>query len=102
MADGKYRSWDWTYGASPPFQMEKSVRCAGGLVGARLDVRRGRIDRIRFFGDFMGRLPLDELENALQGCRYARDEAAAVFGRFSVPDLFGSVTEEEVMCVIFQ
>jgi lipoate-protein ligase A len=102
LADGKYRSWDWTFGASPPFQTEKSARFAGGLVGVRLDVRRGRIARVRFFGDFMGRMPLDELENALRGRRYAREEAAAVFGRFSIPDLFGSVTEEELMRVMFQ
>jgi hypothetical protein len=34
LADEKYRSWGWTYGASPPFQAEKSARYVGGSLGS--------------------------------------------------------------------
>jgi hypothetical protein len=50
----------------------------------------------------MARMSLDEVDSALTGCRFEYDEMAAVRKCFSIPDLFGSITEDEVKKAIFQ
>jgi lipoate-protein ligase A len=81
--------------------MALSAHYAGGSLSIRLDVKKGRIVRIRFFGDFMARSSLHELETAMSGCRFEHEEVYDVLRRFSMPDLFGSITLDEVMRTMF-
>src|SRR5512133_460784 len=47
LADSRYRSWDWTYGHSPDFNVEKRERFPGGEIDARLDVQQGLIRSVK-------------------------------------------------------
>jgi lipoate-protein ligase A len=70
----RYQQWDWNYGHSPRFNIEKSDQTPAGKIDIRIDVDKGRIRSIKFFGDFSGRLPVAGLEELFQGVRYNRDE----------------------------
>jgi lipoate-protein ligase A len=101
LAEEKYRSWEWTCGNSPPFGKRNRAHYAGGKLEVRLDIGEGRISGISFGGDFLARRPLDELTAALTGCRYRREAVFEVLARFPVSDLFGGITVDEVMAVVF-
>src|SRR5690554_1267037 len=48
----KYDTWEWNWGESPDFDIQKSKRFPIGLIDVRLNVSEGRIKNCRIFGDF--------------------------------------------------
>lgn len=53
LTEQRYRSWEWTYGYSPDFNVEKRQRFPGGEIDAHLDVKQGIIQSVKFYGDFL-------------------------------------------------
>src|SRR5699024_12352615 len=48
-------NWDWNYGESPNFDLERSERFEGvGTVEVKLNVDKGIITDIKMYGDFFG------------------------------------------------
>jgi lipoate---protein ligase len=70
LADERYRSWEWTYGNSPDFNVEKCQRFPSGEIDARLDIQQGVIRSVKFYGDFFAEGDPEELERMLVGVRY--------------------------------
>ena len=70
----RYNSWEWNYGRSPEFNIQKTKRFSLGEIDARIDVQRGRIINIKFYGDFLSEGNVEELEEKLKGIRYDRDQ----------------------------
>jgi len=75
LAEERYRNWEWTYGRSPDFNVEKRERFPSGEIDARLDVKKGIIQTAKFYGDFFSELEPEEVEQKLTGVRY---EAQAI------------------------
>jgi lipoyltransferase and lipoate-protein ligase len=67
LAQDKYEKWEWNYGRSPGYQVEK-VRCLGTeQIKLIIDVNRhGRINTIQFQGQFNGTTPISDLEGILK------------------------------------
>ena len=85
LADAVYRTWDWNYGASPRFNMQKDKRVEGcGTITVYLEAAGGRIESVTFYGDYFGNRPTTELAELLKGCRL---EEAAVTEALSEVDL---------------
>ncbi len=74
LADERYRSWEWTYGNSPDFNIEKRQRFNGGEIDARFDVKKGVIQCAKFYGDYFAELEPEDVERRLAGVKYERDE----------------------------
>ncbi len=74
LADSRYRSWEWTYGHSPDFNVEKRQRFPGGEIDARLDIQQGLIRSVKFNGDYFAELEPGALERRLVGVRYSRED----------------------------
>jgi len=72
LADERYRSWDWNFGNSPAFNVQKRERFATGEIDARLDVNKGIIQSVKFYGDFFAERETADLENRLIGLKYDR------------------------------
>ncbi|MGZ8457351.1 MAG: lipoate--protein ligase [Gemmatirosa sp.] len=96
----KYGTWAWNYGENPPCNVQRSRRFPAGELDVRLDVREGRIEAIRIFGDFMGRLDVGELEARLRGVRHDRDEIVAALAGVIVSDYVGDVPYDDVVELI--
>ena len=97
----KYETFQWNYGHSPRYDLANRRHFEGGGLEIRVQVREGRITGVVFYGDFLARTPLDGLTAALEGCEFRREAVAAVLERFPLTDLFGTITEEEVLETMF-
>lgn len=97
LVDAKYGAWAWNYGENPPSNVQRARRFPAGEIDVRLDVREGRIESARIFGDFMGRLDVAELEARLRGLRYERDAVAAALDGMTVADYVGDVAHDDVL-----
>ena len=91
LADERYRSWEWNYGRSPNFNVEKRERFAGGEVDARLDVQQGVICSVKFSGDFFAEAETEALEQMLTGVRYTRDDISRVLQGVAIERYFSGL-----------
>lgn len=95
LADERYRTWEWNYGRSPAFNVQKTHRFPFGEIDARIDVQNGRIRSVKFYGDFFGQEPVSELEALLTGLRYECGAITAALSNVDLNRYFGGVTCEE-------
>lgn len=77
LADAKYRTWEWNYGASPQFDYEKTERTAAGTITVMLSAKAGRITKIKLYGDFFALSDISPLEDALIGAELTPDGVTA-------------------------
>ncbi len=102
LADGKYSTWEWNYGASPAFAVAASRKYAFGLVDVRLNVSRGRIKDIRIFGDYFGIKSISEIEELLTGVEYRPDAVLRILSHADLGDYISGMTAEELTDLITQ
>ncbi|SUM73162.1 lipoate-protein ligase-like protein [Staphylococcus saccharolyticus] len=67
LSNEKYRTWEWNYGNNPKYNFEREEKFDKGFVQIKLDVKKGRIEHAKIFGDFFGEGDVTELEHALEG-----------------------------------
>ena len=73
LMDEKYSTWDWNFGASPPFTIRRKMRFRWGSVEALLSVERGAITGCSFYGDFFGSGDTAPLLSRLRGAPYTQE-----------------------------
>lgn len=97
----RYDTWEWTYGRSPEFTVRNKKKWDGGILEAGTRVEDGIITDIRFYGDFLSLKPLDDVTEALTGCRYMKDDVLLRLESMELKDFFGSISAEEIADTIF-
>jgi len=65
----KYDTWEWNYGRSPIYNLRKERKCDFGLITILLQVEKGIIKEISFFGDYFGNGDIQELEALFVGIK---------------------------------
>lgn len=92
----RYARPEWNYGESPRASVARSRRFGFGRIEAKLEVKGGRIEQARLFGDFLGTKDVRGIERALAGTWYEPEvlEKAlspldwhATFPALSLPEL---------------
>jgi len=101
MRDERFATWDWNYGSSPKFDIYNEKRFAGGKIEFAAEVKEGIIDSIRFFGDYLGIRPVDEVEESLSGRKFEIDSVRKILEQFPVGEYFGKITLDELLQVMF-
>lgn len=101
LADERYRRWDWNYGRSPDFNIQKTRRFAGGEIDARIDVQGGFIQQVKFYGDFFGQGDPAELEARLAGLRYTSADLSRALLDVDVSRYFSGLTNQELLDLIY-
>jgi lipoate-protein ligase A len=97
----RYSTWEWNYGRSPKFNIQKSDRLPAGKIDARMDVEGGLIRGIRIFGDFAGVKEIAELEEKLVGIRYDRETIENALGLLDLSAYFGSLTASDLAALLY-
>lgn len=65
----KYATWDWNYGKSPQYNLRKERKCDFGLITVLLQVEKGEIKDLHFYGDYFGNGDIQELEALFIGVK---------------------------------
>ncbi|SEO70246.1 lipoate-protein ligase [Amphibacillus marinus] len=101
IAQKRYQNWDWNYGKSPKFDIQKSHKFPAGLVDVRLDVSKGLITNCKIYGDFFGVGEVEVVEQSLIGVRYQRDALHTALANIEVPHYLGKISKEELVDLIY-
>ena len=96
-----YRNWDWNYGKSPEFEIERRKRFPIGSIDVRLNVENGKISEAKIFGDFFGLGDIADVEQALIGVRYEKNDLADAIAKIDVKKYFGNIEAEDLLKLIY-
>lgn len=93
----KFGNWEWNYGSNPPAEVVRESRYPAGKIEVFLDLKHGKIDRIRFFGTFFGRNgDLAEVETRLKGIKYTPEAVKKALLEIGTSRYFTGFTLEEL------
>lgn len=97
----RYQNWDWNYGKSPKFNMQRSHRFPVGGIDIRLEVEKGKIENCKIYGDFFGVGDVTDIEEKLKGLRYEKSEITKALKEVDINHYFGNITKEEFIELIY-
>ena len=93
----KFGTWEWNYGNSPKFDIERQSRYTAGKIQVFADVKNSVIQQIRFFGTFFGNNSnLSEVENALVGVKYTPEDVRKVLSNIEFNHYFAGFSLDEL------
>ena len=101
ISKNRYQLWEWNYGKSPRFNIQKTKRFPSGGIDIRLEVNKGMIEDVTIFGDFFGVGDVSEVESLLVGTKYDRTAIAEALKDIDIPTYFGGITEEDFLQLIY-
>jgi len=101
ISDEYYRNWDWNYGRSPEFNLERQKRFPIGSVEVRLDVANGLIEKAKVYGDFFGLGEIKDVEEQLIGTRYEKQALIEAIEKIDLTHYFGNITKDEFLELIY-
>ncbi|NLJ98298.1 MAG: lipoate--protein ligase [Tissierellia bacterium] len=101
LMEERYDTWEWNFGSSPNFNINKSNRYASGKVETQIEVKDGTIKNIKFYGDFFGSGELSNLEEKLIGIKYREEEINKVLDSIDIGYYFSGISKDEIIsCII--
>lgn len=101
ISEQRYQNWDWNFGKSPTFDIQKSKKFPAGLVDVRMDVSKGMIKNCKIYGDFFGVGQIKVIEEKLVNTRYQRQAIEEALADVDVPHYLGKITQEELIDLIY-
>ncbi|HUH36019.1 MAG TPA: lipoate--protein ligase [Moheibacter sp.] len=101
LKESKYDQWDWNFGRSPKFNIQRSKRFAVGEIDLRLFVEKGRIVSFKIYGDFFGKEPVAVLEELLLDCRYEKNEIVEKLRQVDIQSFFGAIDTADFIDLIY-
>lgn len=101
LMEERYATWEWNFGSSPNFNIEKSNRFPSGKVETQIEVKDGIIGNIKFYGDFFGSGELSDLEEKLRGIKYKEEEIKEVLEPIDIGYYFSGIDRDDLIsCII--
>jgi lipoate-protein ligase A len=97
----KYDTWEWNYGRSPKFNIQRSKRFPVGEIDIRIFIEKGHIQDFKIFGDFFGKEPVETLETLLKGARYEKEDISRLLKDIQIKEYFGDIPKVDFIELIY-
>jgi len=101
LKEEKYDTWEWNYGRSPKFNIQRTRRFPIGEIDLRIFVEKGTIEDFKIFGDFFGKEPVETLEKILNGTRYEKSNITDLLKDISLNEYFGDISKDDFIELIY-
>ena len=101
LKEEKYDTWDWNYGRSPKFNIQRNKRFSIGEIDLRIFVEKGYIKDFKIFGDFFGKDPVEQLEQLLIGVRYKLEDITTILKNIDLQEYFGDLSKADFIALVY-
>ncbi|WHP41395.1 lipoate--protein ligase [Lysinibacillus boronitolerans] len=101
LSEERYQTWEWNFGKSPRFNIQKTHRFPTGGIDIRLEVNHGVMEEVHIFGDFFGVGDMADIEQRLVGINYGRAAIAKALADIDIPTYFGGISTEDFLQLIY-
>lgn len=99
----RYSKWDWNFGASPGYSLQKSRRIEGvGSLTLHLEVEEGAIRAFAVTGDFFASEDTEALSAWMTGRRLQEDELREALGEIEISRYINGLTGEDFLRLLFE
>lgn len=88
LVEEKYSTWEWNLGHSPKYALNNEVKYPGGNIEFSLNVEKGLIKDIKFFGDFFGKNDVSYIENLLKNVKHNEASIKTTLNNININDYF--------------
>ena len=92
----KYQTWEWNYGNSPNYSMNKKIRTKGGTVQVIADIQKGVFRDLHFYGDFFSEKDPQDIVCQLIGIKFEKDSISNILKNINLHEYFNNVSPEEI------
>ncbi|MFA5010462.1 MAG: lipoate--protein ligase [Ignavibacteria bacterium] len=91
LSEQRYKTWEWNFGRSPEFNIQKVNRFDFGQIDVRIFVKDGEIQNIKFYGDFLGYGDSEDIENKLAGILFKDEDVESALKNMDLKYYFGNI-----------
>ena len=84
LVEKKYNTWEWNFGNSPKYSFSNELKYPGGNVEFNLEINKGVISKIKFFGDFFGKEDIEILEILLSGVKHKEESLREILSNIDI------------------
>jgi len=91
----QFSTWDWNWGKSPDYEIQKIEKFPFGILDTRIDVKDGKISKCKIYGDYFSKKDISNLENSLIGVKYDKNELLKNQNVIKIDDYFTDFDFEE-------
>jgi lipoate-protein ligase A len=99
--DARYATWDWNFGYSPQYMLQKKIKTNGGMIEFDLDVEKGIIRDVQIFGDYFNTLDVSVITQALRGVHHEEGAILKALEPFDIGSYFTGVSKVEFVLGMF-
>ncbi|HIY04949.1 MAG TPA: lipoate--protein ligase [Candidatus Anaerotignum merdipullorum] len=99
----RYDTWEWNYGASPQYRIRKERRFEGcGKVEAYMEVEKGILHQLDFYGDYFGNGEKQQLIDALIGSKMEESALQKRLEDIDVGEYVCHLTQKDLIALLLQ
>lgn len=88
LVEEKYNTWQWNFGHSPKYAFNNEIKYPGGNIEFSLNVEKGLIKEIKFFGDFFGKKDVSYIEDLLKNTNHNEASIRSILNNIDINDYF--------------
>lgn len=97
----RFDTWEWNFGFSPKYSLTQAKKFPGGVVEISFEIKKGKIDKLKFYGDFFSRLDISDIENALIATDHNEEKIMQVLSDIDLASYFKNIQPEEITSLFF-
>ncbi len=101
LRDEKYATHEWNFGKSPEYNFKKAIRTNGGLLEMNLDVKNGKVEAAKIYGDFFSEKGISAIEDALINTLHEEKALREKLSSFPIEKHFRNISLDELMTAMF-
>lgn len=96
----KFSTWEYNYGLSPKYKINKKKKFDCGLIYADYNIENGYITDIKIYGDYFSLKETYELENMLKNKKINYNCLLEFVKTINITDYINSITNEEFVSLL--
>ncbi len=100
--EAKFNNWDWNYGKSPEYNIQRSIKFEKGKIEIYANIINSNIENIKIYGDFFGIEDVEAVENILKGVKYESESIRSALSSIDLSKYFAGISLDEVVKVIIE
>ncbi|MFW5779925.1 MAG: lipoate--protein ligase, partial [Bacillota bacterium] len=100
IALNRYRQRKWNFPDRIDFSIKKEKKFPAGLVQVQIEINKGTIKDISFYGDFFNEKDLYDIQSRLKGIKYESNSIKNVLSSFDLDLYFKNIHKEDILNLI--
>lgn len=97
----RFDTWEWNYGRIAKFNLQREGAFPAGKLDVRLQIEKGVINDIRFFGTYTFQKEIESLQAQLTGVRYEPESINQALADIRLGDYFDDIPADEIKQLIY-